>query len=216
MSSINILVIGKRDSAWNSGVSVLWIPLPAACMCVITLQWQRAQIFWGGGDHAMSLKRSAASASPAVFSHSGTSDAWHDASPRALVGTRRGRLDLHAVYRFFMTVGLKRLHVVDASKCLNQGSETRPKYQIGSSLSCGCAVTVLPQVAPEVCEVYDSSLRFYGFSFLRVFSLSSKWKDSSRPCANGSTACRKTVGKNPSWLTREITATWTPTGKVFG
>lgn len=163
----------------------------------------------------MSLRSSAA-----AFSHSGTSDAQHDASRCALVGTLCCGVTwiyMHLPFiAFTLTVGLKRPRIVDASQCANRGREARPKCQIRYNLSCGCAVTVLPPVAPQVYEIYDSSLCFYGSSLERISSPSSKWKDSSLPCANGSTACRKTLGKNPSRLTKETTATRTLRGKVFG
>lgn len=98
----------------------------------------------------------------------------------------------------------------------NRGREARPKCQIRYNLSCGCAVTVLPPVAPQLYEIYDSSLCFYGLSLERISSPSSKWKGSSLPCANGSTACRKTLGKNLSWLTKGTPATRALRGKVFG
>lgn len=211
ISSLNVHVIRKQE-ADGSVMSALF-----ECSCQ-----QRACIssspctdraHWGGGDHALSLRSSAA----AAFSHSGTSNAQHAASWCALVCTLWGYLDLHVflVYRFYMTVRLKQKRIVDASQCLIRGREARPKCQIRYNLSCGCAVTVLPPV-PQVYEIHDSSLCFHGLSLERISSPSSKWKDCSLPCANGCTACRKTLGKNPSWLTKETTTTRTLRGKVFG
>lgn len=50
--------------------------------------------------------------------------------------------------------------IVGASQCLSRGREARPKCHRRYNLSCGCAVTVLPPVAPQVCEIHDSSLCF--------------------------------------------------------
>lgn len=124
-------------------------------------------------------------------------------------------LDLYIspVCCFYMTVGSKRPRIVDASQCLNRWREARPKCHIRYDLSCGCAVTVLPPVVLQVYAIHDSSLCFHGLSLERISCPSSKWKDSSLPCANGCTACRKTLGKNLSWLTKE---TRTLRGKVFG
>ena len=62
--------------------------------------------------------------------------------------------------------------LVGASQCLSRGREARPKCHRRYNLSCGCAVTVLPPVAPQVCEIHDSSLCF--LSLERISSASYK------------------------------------------
>lgn len=217
---INIHIIGKQGGWWISDVRM---QLPAACTRVITLHWQRAQIFWGGGEHALSLRRSAAAAAAAAVSHSGTSDAQHAASWCALVCTLWGYLDLHAfaVHRLHTAVGVIATYCwrISMFEPGERGtSQVSQKIQPVLRMRRHCfASGGTPSVWDSWFIPLFSILRAHFFCFLKknIFFFK-KWKDSSLPCANGSTACRKTLGKNPSWLTKETAATRTPRGKVSG